>query len=139
MSMAAMSGARLSYVVVPQEGLVRRPVHKWTKGKGLITSDIEEPAGFLVYFPRGHVARIRTKADLKHYKLHKEPRIVNLQGLNDPNSPIGKLMMAQDKDERILAMENLEKQVIQLAEAKSGRIELVRDAADLVSAEDEAD
>lgn len=124
---AQMSGARLAYVVVPQEGTVRRPVHKYHKAKGLIVSEVEEPAGYLVYFPRGHVIRIRTKAELRKYKLNEEPQIVNLQGLNDRNSPIGKLMFAQDEDIRRNAMVDLEKQVIRLAEAKSGKIELQRE------------
>jgi hypothetical protein len=138
MSMAQMAGARLAYVVVPQEGSVRRNVHKWTKGKGVVVTSIEEPAGFLVYFPRGHVIRIRDKKELRHYKLDKDPQIVNLQGLNDPNSPIGKLMMAQDESSRTLAMANIQKSVMQLAQAQSGRIELTRDPADLYYHEEAA-
>lgn len=132
MAQASMVGARLSYVVVEQEGTVRRNVHKWQKGGlGIKVMNVEEPAGFIVYFPRGHAIRIKNKDQLRHYKLDREPTIVNLQGLNDRNSPIGKLMFAQDDAVRRNAMIDLEKQVIQLAEAKSGKIELTRDVADL--------
>lgn len=129
---AMMQGARLSYVVIEQEGTVRRNVHKLgSKGVGLVKKNVEEPAGFLVYFPRGHVLRLKTRDDLKHYNLHKAPRIVNLQGLNDPDSPIGRLMYAQDEAARAGAMEDLQQQVVRLAEAKSGRIVVTQDVADL--------
>lgn len=129
----SMTGARLSYVVVAQEGTVRRNVHKWKKGGlGLSVTDVEEPAGFLVYFPRGHVIRIRDRKELAHYRLDREPQIVNMQGLNDRNSPLGKLMFSQDEAMRRQAMVDLEAQVIQLAQAKSGKIELTRDVKDLV-------
>jgi hypothetical protein len=132
MAQAMMTGARLSYVVVPQEGTVRRTVHQFKKGGvGIITKSVEEPAGYLVYFPRGHVIRVKDKAMLRHYKLDKEPQIINLQGLYDRNSAVGKLMTAQDDAARRNAMVSLEQQVIKLAEAHSGRIELVRDQADL--------
>ena len=93
---------------------------------------VEEPAGFLVYFPRGHVIRIKDEKQLRHYKLNREPEIVNLNGLADRNSPLGKLMFSQDDAVRRNAMVDLEQQVIKMAEIKSGRIELTRDAADLV-------
>ena len=131
---AQMNGTRLAFVVVPQEGSVRRPVHKFDKkGGGLQVKDVEEPAGFLVYFPRGHTIRIRTRKELVHYGLHKDPPIINLRGLHDRNSPIGKLMMSQDEASRRSAFASLEQQVIQLAQAKSGKIELCRDWNDLVS------
>lgn len=129
----SMTGARLSYVVVEQEGTVRRHVHKWKKGGlGISVIDVEEPAGFLVYFPRGHVIRIKDKKELHHYKLDREPQIVNMQGLSDRNSPLGKLMFAQDESVRRTAMYDLEKQVIALAEVKSGKIIITRDVNDLV-------
>lgn len=128
----AMSGARLAYVVVEQEGVVRRPVHKMMKGGGGIkVVDVEEPAGFLVYFPRGHVLRIKSQKELAQYNLDKAPRIVNLSGLNDPNSAIGRMMMSDDQVIRREGMADLEKYVIRLAEAKTGRITLTRDVADL--------
>lgn len=131
----AMNGTRLSYVVVPQEGTVTRTIHTWHKTKGLQTKNVEEPAGYLVYFPRGHVIRIRSKEELRHYRLHKEPNLINLQGLSDPNSPLGRMMLAQDEAGRRAGMQKLEEQVIKLAEAHSGKIVLVRDVADLETEE----
>lgn len=128
---ANMSGGRLSFVVVPQEGTVRRPVHKWKRGAGVEVKDIEEPAGFLVYFPRGHVIRIKNKKELAHYKLDREPEIVNLSGLHDRNSAMGKIMFSQDEAIRRQGMVDLENFVIRLAQAKSGKIELVRDPSDV--------
>ncbi len=127
---ANMTGARLAFVVRELEGTVRRQVHKFTKTKGLVTSYVEEPAGYMVYFPRGHAIRLN-KEQLRHYKLNMAPRIVNLDGLNDPNSPLGKLFLSQDQAIREQAMVNLEEHVIQLAQAKAGRVEVVRDASDL--------
>jgi hypothetical protein len=135
MSQAHMGkGARLSFVVVPQEGTVQRPVQVWKKGSGITEKYIEQPAGYLVYFPRGHVVRIADKKALQHYGLDKEAQIVNLQGLNDPNSPLGKIMMAQDEGSRARAFADLQKQVMQMAQAGSGKIELVRDPRELEEA-----
>lgn len=135
---ATMSGTRLSFVAVLQEGTVKRPVQVFKKGGvGIVEKLVEEPAGWLVYFPRGHVIRIRTKEELKRFKLNKEPRIVNLEGLQDRNSPLGKLMFAQDEATRRGAMTNLEDQVIRLAEAKSGKIILCRDSSELVNPEED--
>ena len=50
------------------------------------------------------------------------PPIINLQGLNDPNSPIGRMLMSQNEDARRGAMESMEKQVIRLATAKTGPV-----------------
>jgi hypothetical protein len=118
-------GARLAYVVVDLHesvGTVKRPVTTWTKKDGLKTKTVEEPAGYLVYFPRGHVIRLKNKEELRHYGLDGQPPIVNLQGLNDPNSPIGRLLLSQDEGARRGAMETMEKQVIRLATAKTGPV-----------------
>ncbi len=125
MIQAGMTGARLAYVVVDLSqtvGTVKRPHTTWTKKDGLKTKMVVEPAGYLVYFPRGHVIRLRDKEQLRQYGLDGQPPIVNLQGLNDPNSPIGRLLMSQDADARKGAMETMEKQVIRLATAKTGPV-----------------
>mgnify|MGYP000971123040 FL=1 len=127
MSQAHMVGARLAFVVVPLEGEVTRKINTWTKKAGLGEKYVEQPAGCLVYFPRGHVLRIRDRAQLRLYKLDKPAKIINLEGLNDPNSPIGKMMMSQDEATRRGAFQSLEEQVIRLAEAKSGKVEVTKD------------
>lgn len=119
------NGARLAYVVVDLHqsvGTVKRPVTTWTKKDGLKTKMVEEPAGYLVYFPRGHVIRCKDKETLRQYGLDGMPPIINLQGLNDPNSPIGRMLMSQNEDSRRGAMESMEKQVIRLATAKTGPV-----------------
>jgi len=120
-----MNGARLAYVVVDLSetvGTVKREVTMWTKRDGLKKKTVEQPAGFLVYFPRGHVIRLPDKESLRHYGLDGRPPIVNLQGLNDPNSPIGRMLFGQEEDARRGAMDSLEKQVIRLATAKTGPV-----------------
>lgn len=119
------NGARLAYVVVDLHqtvGTVKRAVTTWTKKDGLKTKQVEEPAGYLVYFPRGHVIRCKDKETLRQYGLDGMPPIINLQGLNDPNSPIGRMLMSQNEDARRGAMESMEKQVIRLATAKTGPV-----------------
>ena len=136
MSQAYMVGSRLAYVVVPLDGQVTRKVNTWTKKAGITEKYVEQEAGFLVYFPRGHVLRIKDKAQLRHYRLDHAPKVINLEGLNDPNSPIGKMMMSQDEMQRRGAYQSLEEQVIRLAEAKAGKVTVTNDPRTLPSHED---
>lgn len=133
MIQANMTGARLAYVVVPLDGTVERETCKWdAKSKQVIKKMEKQPGGFMVYFPRGHALRMSAE-QLKHYRLNDEPSIINMTGLHDPKSPIGKLMRAQDDQQRRSAMFSLEKAVIALATAKSGAIllpEQVREDAE---------
>lgn len=123
-----MAGARLAFVVVPQEGTVRRTIHLFDKkSRAIVEKEVEEPAGFLVYFPRGHVIRIKDQKQLAHYNLHLDAPICNMQGLSDPNSPLGKMLMAQDDATRRKAFQSMETMCVRLAEAKSGKIVLNRD------------
>jgi hypothetical protein len=117
-----LNGSRLAYVVVKQDGAVKREKHFWTKD-GIKKKLVEEDAGYLVYFPRGHAVRIKNLARLRHYQLHKEPKIIQLEGLNDPNSPLGKMFMSQDPMLRAASYRDLEQMVINLAEAR-GKIEV---------------
>lgn len=133
---AHMNGSRLAYVVVPIEGNVTRKINTWNKKGGIQEKFVDQPGGYMVYFPRGHVLRLRDKAELRRYKLDRPPRIINLEGLADPNSAIGRVMFAQDESSRAGAMADLEKQVMQLAQAKSGRIEVTRDPRELPQHED---
>jgi hypothetical protein len=126
-----LNGSRLAYVVVKQDGSIKREKHFWTKD-GIKKKLIDEDAGFLVYFPRGHAIRIRSLGMLRHYRLHLEPRIIQLEGLNDPNSPLGKMFLSQDPLLRKSSYQQLEQMVIDLAQAK-GKIEV----KDLVMATDE--
>lgn len=124
---AFVAGARLAYVVVDLEkslGMksVKRQLAKWKKSEGITFQERDQPAGYLVYFPRGHVIRLKSKEELRHYGLDKKPRIINLQGLEDPNSPLGRLMNEQDEGARRGAFEDLESQVIAMATAKTGPV-----------------
>lgn len=136
MIQAQMRGTRLAYVVVPLEGEVTRKINTWTKKAGLSEKFVDVPAGYLVYFPRGHVLRIRNKEELRQYKLDKDPEFIDLKGLSDPKSAIGKLMMAQEDGERRGAYQTLEQQVIRLAQATSGKIEVTKDPRELPTHED---
>lgn len=122
--MAAMVGARLAFVVRELEGEVERPVSTWKKGEGVTQVMRKEPAGFIVYFPRGHILRFKTKKELAHYNLDKKPKLMNMEGLYDPNSPLGQMFTSQSEEARQEAYVNLEEQVIALATAKTGPIVL---------------
>lgn len=122
--MPRIPGARLSFVVVDLKdmGQIEREVVHFEKGKGLVREMKTQDAGYMVYFPRGHAIRIRNDEELRRYGFHREPRIINMTGLSDPNSPVGKMMMAQDDEIRKGAYADLEKMVIRLATAKSGNV-----------------
>lgn len=124
-----LPSGRLEYVVVPMPkgDKVKRLRHSFKTGKGIIREEIEEPAGFMVYFPRGHALRFKDEAALRNYGLHKKPRIVNMQDMADPNTPMGKLIAAQTEEQRAQAYVDLEAQVIALATVKTGRAILLRD------------
>lgn len=119
---AAMSGPRLAYVVVPIKKTVKRAVTTFEKGVGLKEELREEDGGFLVYFPRGHALRL-TEKELKRYKLGRRAKaFVDLAGLTDPDSPMGRVFMAQNEQGRAAGWKDLERMVIQLATARSGPI-----------------
>ena len=119
---AILNGSRLAYVVVKQTGSVKREKHYWTK-EGIKKKLVDEDAGYLVYFPRGHTIRVKSMAMLRHYQLHKDPKIIQLEGLNDPNSPLGKMFLSQDPQLRQASYRELEQMVINLGEAR-GKIEV---------------
>jgi len=117
------TGARLAYVVVHLKGTVKRDQTRYEAGKGLQTVSVEEDAGYIVYFPRGHVIRLKDETALAHYNLREgEAPIINMQGLSDPNSPIGRMLSAQDDTTRKGAWRSMEDQVIRLATAKTGTV-----------------
>lgn len=124
MAKAILKGTRLAYVVVEIEGSVKRAVHSITKKDGIKEKMQEQPAGFLVYFPRGHVMRVKDRAGLRAYGLDKEPDLLEMHGLQDPKNPIGKLFLSQEQGARARAWDELEQQVIQLATAKAGPVEV---------------
>lgn len=114
----------MAFVVVPIEQVVKRQVCRFDKkgGKGIIHREEDQPGGFMVYFPRGHALRLRSRAELAHYGLDQEPNIINMSGLADRNSPLGRLLSSQDEQARKCAMHDLERAVIQLATAKTGPV-----------------
>lgn len=133
---AFMNGSRLAFVVVPQEGEVVRKIDTWTKKKGLSANFVSQPAGYMVYFPRGHVIRCKNRSELRRYRLDGQPRVINIEGLSDPNSPFGKLMMAQDDQARQRGWDSMEQAVIKLCHAKSGKVEITKDVRELPQHED---
>lgn len=128
--MVGMRGTRLEFVAVPIKEPVKRVVVSLVpRGKnkdGKVTNHDwkrevrEQEGGYMVYFPRGHVLRIKNLKMLKFYGLDRQPRIINMEGLNDPNTPFGKFMSAQDAETRHNAWGEMEQKVIKAAQFKSG-------------------
>jgi hypothetical protein len=119
-----MPNTRLQYVVVPLDGTLKRMKTRLVRKGKLSTIEkkpADVPAGYLVYFPRGHVLRM-TQEQLEHHGLDQKPRLISLAGLHDPSTPLGRMMMAQDDAARAGAYQELEQQVMQLAIAKSGPV-----------------
>jgi len=125
----------LAFVVIPLKGEVSREVcimqekhvGKLKDGSPRIVHELKkemrkEPAGFMVYFPRGHAIRVRTQEDLRAYGLDRKPNIISMEGLHDPNSAIGRLLMDQDQKGRDGAYADLQQQVIALATRKTGAV-----------------
>jgi hypothetical protein len=124
---ASLSGtSRLAYAVVPLKEEVTRFITRWSREKGLYDEPVKEPGGYLVYFPRGHCLRL-TEKELKRYRLDKKPKLlVDMSQMYDPNSPLGKLFLSQSESERANSWKDLEKQVIQLATARTGPIQVTK-------------
>lgn len=138
-----VGGARLAYFVVKLDTEIEREVCEYVSPKtlnggrqpadraarrakrtksGIVRRMIKQPGGFLVYFPRGHVIRFRDEDHLAQFGLDKEPPIINMKGLYDANSKIGRMMNSQDEEVRRKGYSALEKHVVQLATAKSGPV-----------------
>lgn len=74
------------YEVEALEGTVDHVIyemepHKNAKGKishRLTQKTIKEPAGFMVYFPRGHSMRVRTEKDLRALGFDKPPLLQDM-------------------------------------------------------------
>ena len=123
MAQGIMQGSRLAYVVEKIEGEVERSKAIFVKDKGIKFRMMKEPAGYMVYFPRGHCIRVKSLKMLKHYKLNKEPKIIELQGLQDPNSPLGKMFLSQDPEVRKASYQELQQMVKNLCSV-SGNMEI---------------
>ncbi len=121
-----MENARLQYVVVPIDKKVKRLVHKLietkkatmhSKAKFELKVELQEQdGGFLVYFPRGHVLRMKDKKALKQYGLDLPPKIINADDL------LGSLIGADTEEKRKLVTMSLEKRVIALATRVTGPV-----------------
>lgn len=126
-------GARLAYVVREIPGTVKREVFEMVETKKAqygkkATHEMKKvlkdvPAGYMVYFPRGHAMRIPNKKTLEFYGLDKPARIINAENiLADPNSPLARMMTEQTEQGRMGAKLDVERMTIQMAVSKTGPI-----------------
>lgn len=140
MPQGVLKGTRLEFVIVPLEGTVKRKRFTLVPSKQLKRDGtpvrherketiVEQPAGYMVYFPRGHCVRLKNKEELARYKLDRDASIISIDGLFDPNSPIGRLITSQDDKARGKAFLSLESKVINAVTANGRRDVLNREAA----------
>lgn len=59
------------------EGTVERVMTSFEDGE-LKTETIEEPAGYMVYFPQGHSFRVKNFTELKKLGLHTAPGLIDM-------------------------------------------------------------
>ena len=53
---------------------------KIIRGKGhFVYEEIEEPFGYMVYFPSGHSLRVRTTEELRRLGFHKQAGLVDME------------------------------------------------------------
>ena len=118
-----MQGARLSFVVRAIKGKIKREICSYSKDAGGIRKAIKEvSAGFIVYFPMGHAIRVKDAHTLKELGFDKKPQILDMDGIHDPNSPLGQLMTEQNEEKRAGAYLDMEQQVVNLVTRKCGPI-----------------
>lgn len=139
MAQAVLKGTRLEFVIVPIEENVKRkqfrlvPVGKGRDGRPLRHERkeeiVEQPGGYMVYFPRGHCIRLKDKKELARYRLDREAKIISLEGLYDPNTPLGQMISSQDETARGRAFQSLEQKVINAVTANGRRPVLTLEAA----------
>jgi hypothetical protein len=73
-----MMNIKPAYQVQRLTGVVKRPVRNFVDGK-IVTTEREEPAGFMVYFPQGTSMRVRTIEELVAYGLGEEPQLIDME------------------------------------------------------------
>ena len=116
-------GPRLEFVVreLKSEGALRHTV-KWDKKlKKLVraTAPVEETL-YMVYTPSGNSYRL-TMAELKKWGFDRPPTILNLDRVNDSNTPAGRFKFGINEETRMQAYRELENQVIKSCERKHGK------------------
>lgn len=121
MSMRALTGGRLAYVTVPIKGKYMREICHYETGKGIVRETVKADAGYMVYFPQGHALHIRTREQLEVHGFDETAEIINMEGMHDPKSPLGKLYLSQNEAARKQAFRDLENEVITVVERGAGK------------------
>jgi len=68
------------------EGTIPRQIVKMIEGE-MITETIEEPRGYMVYFPSGHSIRVRNHKDLVSLGFEKAPNLVDMESGDELTLP----------------------------------------------------
>ena len=113
---------RLAYVTRKINGKRKHTVYKYDSKKGgNVKKEIEVDAGWIVYMPMGHAIAM-SETELIRLGFDKEPPVCDFGDMHDPQSPVGRLFRAQSDQAREEAFTDMEEQVIQLVERRSGPI-----------------
>ena len=68
------------------EGTVKREIVTMVEGE-LETSTIEEPRGYMIYFPSGHSIRVRNHKELTKLGFHTAPNLVDMDSGDAVSAP----------------------------------------------------
>lgn len=120
--LTTMKGARLEFVVRKIDGKIKLPVHSFNpKTKKIEATAREVDAGYIVYMPSGHSYRL-SKSQLVKKGFDRQPKIMNLDKVNDTDTPAGRFKHAIDMDARKKAWEDLENDVIKSCVRRHGPV-----------------
>lgn len=105
------------FQVVPLEGTRKKKVYNYEtvvekedektggtkKFRRRVEKEVEEPAGYMVYFPKKGSVRL-SEAELKAHKLHRRPGLVDLEtGEKITQQPMYDLAALEDSEQELRA------------------------------------
>lgn len=120
MAYAADTGPRLEFVLRELTGTVKRRKHRFDKeAKQIVSEDVLQPAGYMLYLADGHSYRL-TADQVRKRGFNREPAILNLEKANDPKTPAGRFKLAITESARRKAYTEMEQEIISVAESFAG-------------------
>lgn len=118
-----MKGARLEFVLKPFGGSRKREKTSYDKKtKRLVKTTVKEEGGYLLYTPSGHAYYLTKEEALSRGFLNRQPKILNFDQVNDPETAAGRFKFARNDEMRRKAMHEMEMEVIKLCTSRGGRI-----------------
>lgn len=118
-----LSGPRLEFVVRKLAGSVMRSIATWSEAeKKIVNIPKEVPAGYMVFLPNGQSYRLSEK-ELKRRGFDRPPNILGFEQANNDKTAAGRFKLAISEEARKKAYGDLEKEVVDVAMKKVGRMD----------------